>query len=580
MRRYAPLWSCRTAPVRVALWLAVSGVAIVGATSASAQLDTTTNLPTEEAVADDPVSAAEQARIDERRPYRSVDPYVEVKQFLSDTLQGGYGDNGVLTYTSVAVGVNANIRTHNAEVATSAAYERRFEWDKRNGDRDEFNGVMRARWDPIRTVRFEGGILANRARSDGYIGPADPTRRYGGNVGNVYAGYVGPTLSTRVGDMTLGAGYRLSATRLNIQSLQTDEIDTLRDVFSSSFSHAATASLSQRPGGFLPFGWTVTGGWEHENADQLAQHYRNLWGKFDVTVPVTGTVALVGGAGYERVRISQKDALRDPATGLAVRDLSGRMVTDPNSARQLAYATDGLIWDAGVLWQPSRRTKFTARVGERYGGLSYTGMLNYRPNRALALQIQVYDNLASFGRQTAGGLAATPTQFEVSRDPLTGLMGMCVFGDTGAACLNPELSGGTTSQFRERGVQALMAATSRGWEARLAVGVDRRRLFAPQFAVNSALEGAIERKIYGYVTLSRKLDEATLLGFNGNYYWYAWDGAELPDGETVQLSAYLSHAFNRRLEATLAAGVTRFNPDGFNTTLVGSAIAGLRYSFR
>ena len=34
----------------------------------------------------------------------------------------------------------------------------------------------------------------------------------------------------------------------------------------------------------------------------------------------------------------------------------GRFVTNEAAPRQIAYETDGLIWDAGVLWRPSRRT--------------------------------------------------------------------------------------------------------------------------------------------------------------------------------------------------------------------------------
>ena len=41
---------------------------------------------------------------------------------------------------------------------------------------------------------------------------------------------------------------------------------------------------------------------------------------------------------------------------------------------------DGLIWDAGVMWRPSRRTSLESYVGRRYGTMSYHGTFAYAPS--------------------------------------------------------------------------------------------------------------------------------------------------------------------------------------------------------
>lgn len=55
------------------------------------------------------------------------------------------------------------------------------------------------------------------------------------------------------------------------------------------------------------------------------------------------------------MKISERDAVRD-AGGIPVVGADGRLVTDKSSPRLTAWESDGLIWDAGVMWRPSSRT--------------------------------------------------------------------------------------------------------------------------------------------------------------------------------------------------------------------------------
>src|SRR3546814_11150768 len=66
-------------------------------------------------------------RGDRQRPRRQIDvsPYLEVGQVLTADLKNG-GD--VLTYTTVAAGIDAAIVTRSPELAATLRYETRFGW--------------------------------------------------------------------------------------------------------------------------------------------------------------------------------------------------------------------------------------------------------------------------------------------------------------------------------------------------------------------------------------------------------------------------------------------------------------------
>src|SRR3546814_1470234 len=79
-------------------------------------------------------------RGDRQRPRRQIDvsPYLEVGQVLTADLKNG-GD--VLTYTTVAAGIDAAIVTRRAELAATLRYERQFGW----GDQDRKSPRLNSR---------------------------------------------------------------------------------------------------------------------------------------------------------------------------------------------------------------------------------------------------------------------------------------------------------------------------------------------------------------------------------------------------------------------------------------------------
>src|SRR5690606_2757283 len=134
------------------------------------------------------------------------------------------------------------------------------------------------------------------------------------------------------------------------------------DYFDDSTTHSAYARAGVGPGDVLPVGVGVGGGWNRQDVSNLDQRIDDRFVRADVTVPLQPDLHLVGGIGYEDVEVSSRDAVRDGA-GIPVIGTDGRFVTDRSAPRQIAYETDGLIWDAGVMWRPSRRTSLEAFVG-------------------------------------------------------------------------------------------------------------------------------------------------------------------------------------------------------------------------
>lgn len=536
----------------------------------------------EEAAPDAAPSSAERSSArgsrDGRRQRETrvdVTPYLEVGAILSADLKNG-GD--VLTYSTAAVGVEANIATRRAELAASIRYERRFGLSDNLSDQDVISGVLRGRYELTRGFNLEAGGLASRTRVD-VAGAANPlVVGDRSNVGNVYSVYAGPTLTQRVAGLDVGAGYRFGYTKVEVESpaiLVPGAVAS--DIFDESTNHAAWASVGQRPGS-LPFGWQISGGWDREDANQLDQRFEGKYARADVTMPIGQSLSLLGGVGYESTQISQRDVLRD-AGGNAVRDAGGRFVTDPASARQLAFDVDGLIWDAGVMWQPSRRTSFTAKVGRRYGDMNYTGSLTYRPNHAMLLQVGVYDGLSSFGRSLTGGLSALPTQFDVSRNPIDGSIGNCAFGNQGSGCLNPALASATSAQFRNRGIQALLSRQTGGWNVGVGAGYDRRRLLAPASSTLAGLNGITDENYYAFIAVARQLDRSSDLSGTLNYNFFDNGAPGTADVTSTGATITYSRRFWRGLTGTASGAVNSFDQDGFNSELIGSALLGLRYSF-
>ena len=518
------------------------------------------------------------ARRGSDRPVVDITPYIEVGQIVSAELTNG-GD--VLTYSTVAAGIDATVATRRAALNANVRYERRIGWGDRLSDQDVVSGLARGRVDVLPGYSIEGGALATRASIDGrgannglFAGDRD-------NSADLYSFYVGPTFGRNFGDLEVGAAYRFGYTRAEVTSpvVLPTGARTLGS-FDESTNHALIASIGMRPGAQrLPFGWRLSGGADEERAGQLNQRYRGRFARLDLTVPVAPTVALVGGVGYENIRVSQRAPLLDTVTGLPVVDANGRLVADPAQPRQIAFETDGLIWDAGVLWRPNRRTSVEGRVGRRYGSTTYTGAISWQASANTVFAASLYDNFTTVGRQLSSGLAALPTDFDVFRNPIDGSIGGCAFGAEGATCLNNTLGNLSGFAFRNRGL-IVSASTQTGlWNYGAAIGYDRRTYQTGSIAGLVDIDGLEDESWYAFVSASRELGRDT--SFVASLYGTYFDSGLVGDFDSLSYgaNAAVSRQFTRRLSGTAAASINAIDQDGFNTRVFASAILGLRYGF-
>ncbi len=503
-----------------------------------------------------------------------VVPYLEVEQVVNADLNGG----DTLTYTAVAAGIDASVSTKRVEAQISYRYERRIAWDKDVGDDDIHTGLARLDYHLTPDVTLEAGGIAARARTD--IRNATPVFLTGNDngVSQIYGFYAGPSFARRIGGFDVTAAYRFGYVKVDngFDGGLTPGQPVL-DSYSSSTSHEFDASVGQRAGS-LPFAWTVSGGLVRENVNRLHQRYDGKFIRGDVTLPVSDTLALTAGIGYEKIKSTQRDILRNP-DGTPVLSDNGRLVGDPDAPRLLAYDTDGLIYDAGVIWRPNRRTSLEAHVGKRYGDTFVTATLEHRLSESSGVQAGIYNSVQSFGRQLTGSLATLPTAFRTPINPLVGNLDGCVFGTTpgSGGCLG-SLQSITTSNYRNRGAYALFSGGRGRWRYGVGASYDQRKYLAPSNATFFSLAGVKDDSLTGEANLTRDLSSSASL--EGALYVQRYNSgiADTPATTSIGATATYSKSFSNHLSGQAALGVYDTRQDGFDDT-VGTALVGLRYQF-
>ena len=508
----------------------------------------------------------------------TITPYIEASQVLTAELIPG---SDVVTYTSVAAGVDAVVAGRNSAASISLRYERRFGWDDSAVDGDTVSGVARASLAVVpRAVTLEAGALASRTRVEANGGTSvSGFAANDASTSQVYAGYVGPSVSARAGDFDIQGHYRLGYTRV-------EEPDSLVltpgaqpvDLFDDSTTHSAQASINLRPDTALPIGVGIGGGWNEQNISNLDQRIRDRFVRGGVTVPVTPSVALVGGVGYEDVEISSRDAVRD-SNGNPVIGSDGRYVTNTAAPRQIAYQTDGLIWDAGVMWRPSSRTSLTAAFGRRYGSTTYYGTLAYAPDARSSFSASVYDTVTGLGGQLVNSLAGLPSQFSAFRNPISGQIGGCVASLEGGNCLNGALGSFRSSVYRSRGLAASYAMELGRTQLGAGVGYDQRKFIAAPGTVLAAANGATDETIWLAGYASTRLDERSSLSANAAANWFE-SGFDL-NNDAIGYSTSLSYTRRliRGLTGTAAVGLDGITREALPDFMSASALLGMRYSF-
>jgi hypothetical protein len=286
----------------------------------------------------------------------------------------------------------------------------------------------------------------------------------------------------------------------------------------------------------------------------------------------------VGGVGYEDVEISSRDALRD-AAGNPIVGNDGRYVTNDAAPRQIAYATDGLIWDVGVMWRPSRRTAVEAYVGERYGTMTYHGTLSYAPDSRTSLNVAVYDNVTGFGGALVDQLAGLPAQFDAFRNPISGQIGGCVASPEGDGCFASALGSIRSAAFRSRGIAASYSVTLGRTQFGTGVGYDHRRFVAAPGTVLAGADGIVDETVWLALYGTTEIDARSSVTANATASWF--QSSVSPAFDVLGYSASVAYYRDLmpRLTGTAAVGLDGISRDNLPDFLSASALLGLRYSF-
>lgn len=520
-------------------------------------------------------------RGEEDRPERThgadVRPYIEASQVVTAQIEPG---SDVLTYTQLAAGVDVSVTGRNSAASASVRYERDIGYGDAV-DSDTVSGIARASLGLLhRGITLEAGGLASRTSVDG--SGFSSVGQIGGNedsTSQVYAVYAGPSVQTRSGPVEISGHYRLGYARVESpNAIVTAPGEDPVDIFDDSITHNAAVRFGVAPRTIAPIGVGVGAGWNRQDVSNLDQRIDDKYVRGDVTLPVSPTLALVGGVGYEDVQISSRDALLD-VNGDPVIGPDGRLVTDESQPRQIVYETDGLIWDVGVMWRPSRRTSLEAHVGRRYGSTTYYGNLSYSPNSHSGLNIAVYDNITGFGGQLTNALDLLGTEFTAARNPISGDLGGCVIGVEGNNCTLAQLNSLRSSVFRNRGI-----AASYGWSrGRTSFGVgagyDRRSFFGGEDTVLADVDGVIDESYYVAANLAQQLDRDSGISAGAYASWFNAGSGNLGDG--IGYSASLAYNRNlwRGLTGIAAIGVDGISRDNLPDYSSASALLGLRYTF-
>lgn len=510
-----------------------------------------------------------------------VRPFLEVDQTVFGNLKSPHD---VLTYTTVAAGIDASIAGRATEGSLSVRYERRIgEGRGKLANGDTVSGLARVSHDLVpRTLSIEAGGLAARTRV-GPQGNATLDPQTGDSVSQIYSAYAGPSLSTHVGAAAVNGSYLVGYTKVGSPgAIQAAPGQPRADVFGHSLSQSADLSVSTKAGDALPVGIGASVGGTREDVSNLDQRVENYHAEGVVTVPVSQTLQVQGGAGYEKVRVSSRDALRD-ASGNPVVDSQGRYVTDKSQPRQLAYDTSGLTWNAGVIWKPGRRTSLSAFTGRRNGNMAYWGSFNYAPDARNTFNVSVYEGLSGFGGQLTNAVSQLPTDFSVTRDPFNGSFSGCTLGSTNGTatggCVNNALASVNAAVFRGSGASAVYGHAFGRTLLSLGGGYSRRKFIAAAGTVLGAANGTVDENYYVDAALSGSIDRRTRFGTQVYANWFTSGQSPLADTRTIGANTGLSRAITDRLIGNVAVEVDGVDRKVLDDSWIGSALVGLRYNF-
>jgi hypothetical protein len=510
----------------------------------------------------------------------TIRPYIEAQQVFNADLTGNEQD--AVTYTGLAAGFDATLDGAHVQGQIDYRYDHYFAWSHKYQDTDTHQGLGVVTYQPTSDFSLNAAGIATRA--NGGFGRRAAGFAFGdtANTSQVYAVQAGPSYASHFGDFAVNADYRFGWTKTGSGSDL--DLGPGQPVLTNDFttiSHTVDASIGTRPGGLgLPFGWKVSGGANRDQVHFLDARLDGYFGRADVTLPVSSTVALEGGVGWEKNRASSRQILTD-ADGNAILDDDRHLQADKSKKRQLTYDQDGLIWDVGVLWRPSSRTSLEVHGGRRYGETVVFGRFQHQINPSSAVEVVAYDDITSFGRQLTSEIGALPSSFNSFAPPIPTTLAGCVFGANGGqgGCI-PALNSVNSDFYRSRGVWANWSSQRGLWTYGLGVGYDHRNYLAPASGDNPvfAFTGETDQTVTIDGVAVRKLSPVSSVAFNGLAAWYDTDAFNSPAYWVYGGSVSYYRDFSRHISGTASLSASSSAGDNRDNDVIGTALVSIRYT--
>ncbi|HEY0269574.1 MAG TPA: hypothetical protein VGC10_01125 [Sphingomonas sp.] len=508
----------------------------------------------------------------------TITPYIQAEQVFSADLSGHDSDN--VTYTGLGAGVDIQFDSAHLHGQIDYQYNHYFSWSKRYRDTDLHQGLGSVHYAVAPGLTLDASGVATRTR--GSLNRSSPGLLDGDfdNTNQVYGIDAGPTYQGHLGDFDVNARYRFGW----VKSTDGTGIDLGPGgpVLSNNFtdmSHTVDASVGQRPGVALPFGWTASGGYIRDQVHFLDARYTGAFGRVDIEQPVSPTLALLAGAGYQSDKSGQAALLTD-ADGNARLTANRHLQGDRSKPRVLSYDQDGLVWDVGVLWRPSSRTSLRIRGGQRYGQTVVTGEFTHQITPNVSVQVVAYDDITSFGRQVSSGIDGLPANFSSPIASVPMSLSGCVFGANGGqgACL-PGLTSVNSNFYRSRGIYGMISGQRGLWGWGLGLNYDNRHYFAPKDGTAAAtFAGVDEETVTLNGVVQRRL--SAMSSVTGNVYAAWYDGGLSGGGHYTTYGATVSYNRNitRRLSGDASVSVYSGSGGTVDQDVIGSAQIGVRYT--